>query len=35
MKVGGWMKKNRNIESENCLFVKLCFKKSLSFQPDL
>lgn len=26
MKEGGWMKKNRNIESETCLFVRLFFK---------
>ncbi len=35
MKEGGWMKKNRNIESETCLFVRLFFQKSLYLQPEL
>ena len=35
MKEGGWMKKNRNIESETCLFVRLFFQKSLYLQLEL
>ena len=35
MKKSGQMKKNRNMESETWLFVRLFFQKSLYLQPEL